>query len=678
MSVQDKEWPVENNSLPAQQDDRQYHPSMRPQANSYMHPYVQDHPHAISSHGYNHPSEHGSYMSPVPQEHIDSARQHPGSQPSTPRPGSPIQHGAHSLPQSPNQEQRKESLQYPPQYPPNSPYAIGPVRKRRNDSIYQSETGPFFTPTKTYGNLFATDRSSILTPRLSSKIDRGFFLADNDWTCYRRNYFQVSSVFAIDGLSHIYNDHELPCLVQINDNFYPVKHFNVGISAKVSNSDKVIDLIQHTPKRDKGPQMTPPCRPLKPGGDLRLSSVGSGLNIITYERVQFKTATANNGKRRAAQQYYVIVVDLYACVANNEQVRVASSHSAPLVVRGRSPGHYADGVDRYNPMMVSPPAMDEEASRGAHYGRDHPMPSPGGMQPPTGDYASAPYSYPNYHPYPPQPYSPMMINSPTGPSSHYPPPAHPQYGPPQHPYIVPSISDPSSSESSSPDLYSGEFAEGGENGQHKLAQVHHSPYHPPHTSQLPPPHGINMHGGPHEHENWQRSRGMTNGYPQPASPHEVHHPTAHHPEPYYGGGPPHLPSPSTSGPSAFTPTRADTKLDLGPAPNLPSIHQSHPLTPTYPGHGYSDFQWQGHPGQQHAPYHHENDQYQRPDDNRRAEYVNTNEEQVEPGKTKYEETNGEESPRPADKKSNMPERPAELGKNVMHMRMGRMEEANNL
>jgi hypothetical protein len=526
-----------------------------------------------------------------------------------------------------------------------------------------------------------------LTPRLSSKIDRGFFLADNDWTCYRRNYFQVSSVFAIDGLSHIYNDHELPCLVQINDNFYPIKHFNVGISAKVSNSDKVIDLIQHTPKRDKGPQMTPPCRPIKPGGDLRLSSVGSGLNIITYERVQFKTATANNGKRRAAQQYYVIVVDLYACLANNEQIKVASSQSAPLVVRGRSPGHYADSSDRYNPMVVSPPAMDDEASRNAHYGREHPIPSPAVMQPPTGDYASAPYSYPNYHPYPQQqPYSPMMINSPTGPSSHYPP--HPHYGPPQHPYIVPSISDPSSSESSSPDLYSGEFAENGEHGHHKLAQVHQaSPYHPPHSSHLPPPHGINMHGGPHEHEAaWQRSRGLGNGYPQPSSPHEhVHHPTAHHPEPYYGGPPPpHLPSPSTSGPSAFTPTRTDVKLELGPAPSLPSIHPSHPMTPTYPGHAYSDFQWQGHPGQ-HAGgasyHHHENEQYRHNED-RRQEYGNTSEQQAEPRKSEtYNDEEAPESSSSAEKKSDIPDqqqRATELGKNVMHMRMGRMEEANNL
>ncbi|CAO3688995.1 unnamed protein product [Umbelopsis ramanniana] len=666
MSVQDKEWSVENNSSAAQQDERQYHQSMRPHTNGYMPSYVQDHPHAISSHNFNHPPpEHGSYLPPGPPEQSDAIRQHPGSQPSTPRPGSPLS-------QSPNHDQRKDSMQYPPQYPPNSPYAAGPIRKRRNDSIYQPEAGPYFSPTKTFGNLYATDRSTVLIPRISSKIDRGFFLADNDWTCYRRNYFQVSSVFAIDGLSHIYNDHELPCLVQINDNFYPIKHFNIGISAKVSNSDKVIDLIQHTPKRDKGPQITPPCRPIKPGGDLRLSSVGSGLNIITYERVQFKTATANNGKRRAAQQYYVIVVDLLACLTNNEQIKVASSQSAHLVVRGRSPGHYADSTDRYNPMVVSPSGMDDEASRNAHYSREHAMPSPAVMQPPTGDYASAPYSYPNYHPYPPQPYSPMMINSPNGPNSHYPP--HPHYGPPQNPYIVPSISDPSSSESSSPDLYSGEFAEGGgENGQHKLA---HPSYHH-HPSHLPPPHGANMHGAPqHEHEAWQRSRGM-NGYPQPSSPHEhVHHPTAHHPEPYYGG-PPHLPSPSTSGPSAFTPTRSDVKIDLGPAPNLPSIHPSHPMTPTYPGHNYSDFQWQGHPGQQgpHG-YHPENDQYRHHDD-RRPEYGHTGEQQAEPRKP---DTYNGEVQEPSDKKSDLPDqhRANELGKNVMHMRMGRMEEADNL
>lgn len=47
MSVQDKEWSVENNSSAAQQDERQYHQSMRPHTNGYMPSYVQDHPHAM-------------------------------------------------------------------------------------------------------------------------------------------------------------------------------------------------------------------------------------------------------------------------------------------------------------------------------------------------------------------------------------------------------------------------------------------------------------------------------------------------------------------------------------------------------------------------------------------------------------------------------------------------------
>jgi hypothetical protein len=65
------------------------------------------------------------------------------------------------LSQSPNHDQRKDSMQYPPQYPPNSPYAAGPIRKRRNDSIYQPEAGPYFSPTKTFGNLYATDRTTV-------------------------------------------------------------------------------------------------------------------------------------------------------------------------------------------------------------------------------------------------------------------------------------------------------------------------------------------------------------------------------------------------------------------------------------------------------------------------------------------------------------------------------------
>jgi hypothetical protein len=83
-----------------------------------------------------------------------------------------------------------------------------------------------------------------------------------------------------------------------------------------------------------------------------MSSVGNNHSIVTFERVQFKTATANNGKRRAAQQYYVLLVELYAETSAGKTFRVATAQSAPLVVRGRSPGHYADHHERYNPLAV--------------------------------------------------------------------------------------------------------------------------------------------------------------------------------------------------------------------------------------------------------------------------------------------------------------------------------------
>lgn len=64
----------------------------------------------------------------------------------------------------------------------------------------------------------------------------------------------------------------------------------------------------------------------------------------TFERVQFSEATANNGKRRAQQQYYHLVVELSAEIdrASDRLVKIARKLSAPIVVRGRSPGHYID------------------------------------------------------------------------------------------------------------------------------------------------------------------------------------------------------------------------------------------------------------------------------------------------------------------------------------------------
>jgi len=156
----------------------------------------------------------------------------------------------------------------------------------------------------------------------------------------------------------------------------------MSISAVVDGSGgKAIELVQHTPKRDKGPQGKPDRVKLSPqpaaslgafpglptvSNPLLSGSQGPGQQeyeqsysqqsqqqqtLANFDRIQFKSATANNGKRRAAQQYYHLIVELYAEIGGHSSnalgpdgrlVKVATRISAPMVVRGRSPGHYQD------------------------------------------------------------------------------------------------------------------------------------------------------------------------------------------------------------------------------------------------------------------------------------------------------------------------------------------------
>ncbi|KAI8149033.1 hypothetical protein BJV82DRAFT_590426 [Fennellomyces sp. T-0311] len=503
-SVHDsKEWQMPSNALPS--------PSV---AESPMQPPVPHYP--TMDHAY---PQSFSQAPPLPMQQQPASPTHnnypvkqdsdprlPGmiavSQPSTPRPSPAATNDAGASPTR-NSNTANAAAAVAAYSTPSfhtSPYMSGGVipRKRgRSDSLFPQESGPFFSSTKPFDNLYSVDRSNLLSIRIQSKMDRGFFLADNDWTCYRRNYFQVSSAFSIHGMSHYYTDHEPQCLVRSEDgnNFYPVRRFLLGISARVSNNDKRIELVQHTPKRDKGPQMTPQPKPITPGGNLSMSSVGTNQNIVTFERIQFKTATANNGKRRAAQQYYVCVTDLYAETDHGEQIKIASCQSAPLVVRGRSPGHYTDSQQERTPTAVVPPppppphhhhtaapppavssplatstsssstqqiALPPPPHHDERFAFQRPPYTPPGMMPGEYGYYS---SYPHFSPpmHAPLPPNVMMNNGPPTPTQHTPsssgPPPSPQpyassHGPPpppppHHPYMLSSVARSHSQHSTS-------------------------------------------------------------------------------------------------------------------------------------------------------------------------------------------------------------------------------------
>ncbi|KAJ3036480.1 hypothetical protein HDV00_002689 [Rhizophlyctis rosea] len=320
------------------------------------------------------------------------------------------------------------------------------------------------------------------------KIDRGFFIAEGEWTCYRRNYFQVSAAFeCIDLESNLTVD--LPCLMIMNPPHHPdvggsssstmtsssvktITHFAMSLSARVANGTKPISVVQHTPKRDKGPQRVPGLIPCLPGGNPHaFSGVGvvpvpatpSGdssssmsvtpsagtSSIATFDRCQFKTATANNGRRRASQQFYVLVLEVWGICGSDAseggdsgpaQYKIATTESAPLVVRGRSPGHYGEEVDPRLLMVEGPAGQGRGLSMGGgpmglglggfHPDAHGPNTPSGSPHMGTPQFTNAPYTHTShrFEPYGRGAGGPSMAIS-LPPHAHHPPQPQSPYSP---------------------------------------------------------------------------------------------------------------------------------------------------------------------------------------------------------------------------------------------------------
>lgn len=215
-----------------------------------------------------------------------------------------------------------------------------------------------------------------IRPDIIAKIHKGFFPVDDKWTCYRRNYFSVSCSFSL----RPWTSNNGPLYLQLAGHTAEIRSFSMSISAIVNGQEnETRELVQHTPKRDKQSERKPgkitlsatqpPSLLLNRGPPSNQISFGVPPQTSpildysssysthqqtsqpptshTFERIQFQKATANNGKRRAQQQYYNLVVELFADVSHSgmdsQLVLIAKKLSHPMVVRGRSPGHYKDG-----------------------------------------------------------------------------------------------------------------------------------------------------------------------------------------------------------------------------------------------------------------------------------------------------------------------------------------------
>lgn len=194
--------------------------------------------------------------------------------------------------------------------------------------------GPPFKPIQQKIRICTEDGSEVI-PSIFASVEKAFFFVNGTWICYRRNYFRATGGYA---LSYLSEDKRFYLNSSDGESMLPVSTINLAISAKVLDAGgKPVGLVQHTAKRDKGPVDSPLHLVVECSGDGHV-----GEAVYGWDRLQFKSATANNGKRKAAQQYFGISIELRMKTSDGFSYLVATRTTVGCVVRGRSPGHYND------------------------------------------------------------------------------------------------------------------------------------------------------------------------------------------------------------------------------------------------------------------------------------------------------------------------------------------------
>ncbi|KAI7777938.1 NDT80/PhoG like DNA-binding family protein [Diaporthe eres] len=160
-------------------------------------------------------------------------------------------------------------------------------------------------------------------------------------TCYRRNLFQVSG-------SLITPRGQLSVITETGETA-PVSSTEVTISSIESVDGHPVRLIvipwktppPNSPEVTQAPDQEPASLPLIPFQDDGSDADGEyAVYPIGWRRLQFRIATANNGRRKELQQHFVVHLKVMGTLANGTKVVLTEAATAPIVVRGRSPRNF--------------------------------------------------------------------------------------------------------------------------------------------------------------------------------------------------------------------------------------------------------------------------------------------------------------------------------------------------
>jgi hypothetical protein len=166
-------------------------------------------------------------------------------------------------------------------------------------------------------------------------------LSRQELTCYRRNLWQVTGEITVPRqVTH----------VSSHGHALPVIELAAAIHATESIEGKPAEIIT-TPWKSVAGSSIQSMAPHQVTLDVKSAGGGGGVGRevdggsrvclpVTWKRLQFKHATANNGRRKGMQQRYHVHISLLARVPSGEWISVSDVRSGPIVVRGRSPRNF--------------------------------------------------------------------------------------------------------------------------------------------------------------------------------------------------------------------------------------------------------------------------------------------------------------------------------------------------
>ncbi|MCJ1285610.1 hypothetical protein MMC26_004951 [Xylographa opegraphella] len=235
-----------------------------------------------------------------------------------------------------------------------------PVYDPPSPQIPEIETGNkllgFQRSTCSFGLLDYSMRQTSVS--LAAQLHGMFFLAKSsragsedmsgtpaELTCYRRNLFQITGYVTVPRMiqSVVTDQGERLAIVS--------QRLSISASESVEGSPIKIISVPFKPSATGAPPVVEEKTEKEPVpvqlDPTSSHEVDGEFNIypFAWKRLQFRVATANNGRRKELQQHFTVRLFVTATLSNGAEVSICQALSGPIVVRGRSPRNFQTKED---------------------------------------------------------------------------------------------------------------------------------------------------------------------------------------------------------------------------------------------------------------------------------------------------------------------------------------------